>query len=117
MEYLDQLLSLEIVDGTNVGDILSVEFLVGILGDIVVAALILIVGFFIAGWIKRRITNMADRSRHFDRTTGSFLGNAARYAILGQTVADHPQPLPAFSGRTGYGCRTRLAERAGRAVE
>ena len=86
MEYLDQLLSFEIAGGTTVGDLFTVEFLIGVVGDIVLAAVILILGFFIAGWIKRRITNIADRSKHFDKTTGGFLGNVARYGILALTV-------------------------------
>ena len=86
MEYLDQLMNYEIANGTTVGDILSIEFMVGVAGDIVLAAVILIVGFFIAGWVKRRIYNIADRSTHLDKTTGSFLGSVARYGILALTI-------------------------------
>ena len=66
MEYLAQLMSFEIVDGTTVGDILTVDFLLGAAGQVVLAAVILIVGFFIAGFVKRRIMRITDRSRHFD---------------------------------------------------
>ncbi|NNF92624.1 MAG: mechanosensitive ion channel, partial [Boseongicola sp.] len=50
------------------------------------AAIILIVGFFVAGFVKRRIMRLTDRSRHFDKTMGSFLANVARYGILALTI-------------------------------
>ena len=38
MESLEQILNYEIVSGTTVGDVLSVDFLVSALGDLVLAA-------------------------------------------------------------------------------
>lgn len=86
MEQVDQFLTLELRDGTTVGDVLTVEFMLGVLGNIVLAAVILIVGFFLAGFIKRRIRRLAEISDHIDATTGSFLGSVARYTILALTV-------------------------------
>lgn len=86
MEYLDQLLKIEIAGGTTVGDVLTVDFLLGVVGQVVLAAVILIVGFFIAGWIRRRIVRVTERSRHFDKTMGGFLANLARYAVLTLTI-------------------------------
>ena len=86
MEYLEQLFAIELVGGKTVGDLMSLEFLIGLFGDIVLTIVILIIGFFVAGWVKRRITRLADKSRHFDITTGSFLGNVARYGILALTI-------------------------------
>jgi len=85
-DFLNSLMAIQIADGVTVGDILTVEFMAGILGKVVLAICILLIGFFIAGWIKRRVTGFADRSRHLDITTGSFLGNLARYAIMTLTV-------------------------------
>ena len=86
MEHLNQLMNFELVDGTTVGDILEINFLIGIAGQVVLAAVILIVGFFFAGFVRRRITRLAERSRHFDKTMGSFLANVARYGILTLTI-------------------------------
>ncbi|NND41988.1 MAG: mechanosensitive ion channel [Silicimonas sp.] len=86
MEYLDQLMSFEIASGKTVGDLLTIDFLLGVAGQVVLAAIILIVGFFVAGFVKRRIMRLTDRSRHFDKTMGSFLANVARYGILALTI-------------------------------
>ena len=86
MEYLDQLLAFNLTDDTTVGDLLTIDFLLGVAGQVTLAAVILIVGSFIAGFIKRRIMRLTDRSRHFDKTMGSFLANVARYGILSLTI-------------------------------
>lgn len=86
MEYLDQLLSYQIVEGTTVGDVFTVRFLVDVAGQVMLASFILIVGFFLAGFFRRRIVRLAERSRHFDKTMGSFLANVVRYGILALTI-------------------------------
>ena len=86
MEYLEQLMNFEIIAGTTVGDLFSVNFLVDIVGQIVLASVILIVGFFLAGFFRRRIIRVAEKSRHFDKTMGSFLANVVRYGILALTI-------------------------------
>lgn len=86
MEYLEQLLAFQLTSETTVGDVLTVDFLLGVTGQVVLAAVILIVGFFVAGFVKRRIMRLTDRSRHFDKTMGSFLANVARYGILALTI-------------------------------
>ncbi|MEK6217066.1 MAG: mechanosensitive ion channel [Boseongicola sp.] len=86
MNYLDAILGFEISDGTTLGDIFSVDFLVGVVGQFVLAAVILIVGFYLAGFFRRRITRVAESSRHFDNTMGRFLANVVRYGILALTI-------------------------------
>lgn len=86
MDFLEELLNFQITSETTLGDILTLNFLLGVAGQVVLAAVILIVGFFIAGWIKRRIMRMTERSRHFDKTMGSFLANVARYGVLTLTL-------------------------------
>ncbi|NNE89995.1 MAG: mechanosensitive ion channel [Silicimonas sp.] len=86
MDYLDQILSFEIAAGTTIGDVLTVDFLVGATASVFLAAFIFVVGFLVAGWIKRRIIRLSERSRHFDKTMGSFLANLARYGILALTI-------------------------------
>ena len=86
METLNQILDFQITAGTTVGDVLTVDFLLGVVGQVMLAAVILIVGFFFAGFIRRRIIRLAEGSRHFDKTMGSFLANVARYGILALTI-------------------------------
>jgi len=86
MNFLNALLSFEIYDGTTLGDVFTVDFVIGVVGQVVLAAVILIVGFFLAGFFRRRITRIAEGSRHFDNTMGRFLANVVRYGILALTI-------------------------------
>ena len=86
MNFLDALLGFEIYAGTTFGDIFTVDFLVGVVGQVVLAAVIRIVGFYLAGFLRRRITRLAESSRHFDNTMGRFLANVVRYGILALTI-------------------------------
>ncbi|MGR3379061.1 mechanosensitive ion channel family protein [Salipiger abyssi] len=82
METLRNLLDMQIYDGKSVSDLLTLEFLAQLLGNVVAAVLLLIVGFFLAGWVKRRIVAIAKRSARLDETLFHFLGNLARYTVL-----------------------------------
>ena len=86
MEYLDQLMGYQVVDGTTVGDLFTVRFLIDIAGQVMLASVILIVGFYLAGFFRRRIIRLAERSRHFDKTMGGFLANIVRYGLLALTI-------------------------------
>lgn len=86
MGYLDQLLAFQLTSDTTVGDLLTIDFLLGVVGQVTLAALILILGFTVAGFVRRRITRIAGRSRHFDKTMGAFLASVARYGILALTI-------------------------------
>lgn len=85
MEILDQILSYEIA-GTSLGAVLSLQLLLGVLGDILAAIAILLAGFMLAGWIKRRIRGVGERYQRLDVTLFNFLGNIARYAVLAFAV-------------------------------
>ena len=61
----------------------SIENLVGMAGNVVVAILILIIGFWLAGWVKRRFVKMETKYPDFDPTLLAFGGNIARYIVLG----------------------------------
>ena len=78
MEQLNQLLNTELATDVTLRDIIEPGFLLGVVGNIVLAAVIVIVGFFLAGWLKRRIHRIFERSERLDKTTGSFLGSLAR---------------------------------------
>ena len=86
MSYFENFMTFRIAGDTTIGDLLTVDFLLGVVGQVVLVAVILIVGFFVAGFERRRIVRLADSSRHFDQTMGGFLANLARYGILTLTV-------------------------------
>ncbi|OUD09872.1 mechanosensitive ion channel protein MscS [Marivivens niveibacter] len=79
---MEQLLNTEIYNGNTIGDYLTLEFLVALLGDVLSVILIIILGFIISGWVQRRIANIGQKNRHLDPTLFNFLGNIARYLIL-----------------------------------
>ncbi|QMU58346.1 MAG: mechanosensitive ion channel [Boseongicola sp.] len=85
MDILSSILNFEI-GGTTIGAYLSVEFILNAVGNVVLAAVILIVGSFLAGFLKRRIVRISEKSEHFDNTMGRFLGNIARYGVLALTI-------------------------------
>ncbi len=79
---LQSILNTEIVAGTTVGDIFTVEFMASVLGSVVSAVLILLVAVLFAGWVKRRIWRLGEAHKHLDNTLFTFLGNIARYTIM-----------------------------------
>ena len=84
--YLDSVLGFEIYNGTTVGDIFTVQFLVDATGNIVLATVILTIGFFLAGFFKRRIIRLSERTKRFDKTMAAFLANLVRYGVLALTI-------------------------------
>ncbi|SHI89263.1 mechanosensitive ion channel family protein [Wenxinia saemankumensis] len=80
---LDQLLTTPIMNGRSLGDLLTLDYLVGLFGNVLTAILILIAGFFIAGWLKRRIEALSARHTRLDDTLFDFLGNIVRYVVIG----------------------------------
>ncbi|MEX0364597.1 MAG: mechanosensitive ion channel family protein [Ruegeria sp.] len=86
MEQINKLLATEVWQGKTLGDYLSLEFLASIVGSVLAAITILILGWIIAAWLGRRITRIGTRSRHLDDTLFNFLGSIVRYIVLGFTV-------------------------------
>jgi len=78
---IENLMTLD-VGGVTVGEILTVEFLAAILGNLVAAIAILVAGFILAGWAKRRIRRVGEMSPRFDATLMNFTSNIVRYAII-----------------------------------
>ncbi|MGR3761645.1 mechanosensitive ion channel family protein [Roseobacteraceae bacterium NS-SX3] len=73
----------EIYDGKTLADLVTLEFLAQVLGNVVAAIVILALAFAVASWVKRRIVSLADAHAHLDSTLFHFIGNAVRYVILG----------------------------------
>ncbi|QOL81699.1 mechanosensitive ion channel family protein [Pseudooceanicola spongiae] len=79
---LDTLLNTEIWNGKSLGDLLTLDFLASLFGNVLAAVLILVVGLVLAGWAKRRITNLSKRHQRLDETLFEFLGSILSYAII-----------------------------------
>jgi small conductance mechanosensitive channel len=54
--------------------------------NIIVATVILILGFFIAGRVGRLVANIGDKHRALDSSLFKFLGSLARYAVIAFTI-------------------------------
>ena len=80
---LETLMTTEIWGGKTLADLLTIEFLASAVGNVLGAILILIVGFMLGGWARRRIINLGGKHAHLDVTLFNFLGNIARYVVVG----------------------------------
>ncbi|WP_299607501.1 mechanosensitive ion channel domain-containing protein [uncultured Tateyamaria sp.] len=85
MDYINDLLATELWQGNTLGDYLSLEFLASVVGSVLAAILILIVGWTVAAWLGRRVTRIGLGSAHLDDTLFNFLGSIVRYVVLGFT--------------------------------
>lgn len=80
---METLMTTPIWGDQTLGDLLTIEFLASAVGSVLAALLILFVGFLIGGWLRRRLTNLGGRHAHLDVTLFNFLGNVARYVVIG----------------------------------
>ncbi|QDI77034.1 MULTISPECIES: mechanosensitive ion channel family protein [Leisingera] len=86
MESFNNLMQTEIYGGKSLSDLVTLEFLAEVLGSVVAAVVILLAGFIVASWVKRRIVALGDTHASLDVTLFHFLGNLARYVILAFAV-------------------------------
>ncbi|KIC37808.1 mechanosensitive ion channel family protein [Leisingera sp. ANG-M7] len=82
MDSFNSLMQTKIYDGRTLADLVTLEFLAQALGSVLAAVIILLAGFIVAGWVKRRIVQLGDSNAKLDVTLFHFLGNLARYVIL-----------------------------------
>lgn len=80
---MQDLLNTVIWNGKTIQELLSLEILIAFFGSILGAMLILFIGFVIGGWARKRLINIGGRNRHLDKTLFNFLGNVARYVVIG----------------------------------
>lgn len=81
--WFSGLFSTDIYNGQSLSDLLTLEAIMTLLGAVAGAALIMILGFVVAGFVSRRIRKLGKAHKKLDDTLFTFLGNIARYVILG----------------------------------
>lgn len=54
--------------------------------NVVIAVAILVVGYWLAGWVGRRVAALGQKHERFDVTLFRFLGSVAKYTVLAMTV-------------------------------
>ncbi|AHD08300.1 mechanosensitive ion channel family protein [Phaeobacter gallaeciensis] len=82
MDSMNALMQTEIYNGKSLADLVTLEFLAQAMGSVLAAIVILLAGFIVASWVKRRIVQIGDSHASLDVTLFHFLGNLARYVIL-----------------------------------
>lgn len=83
---METLLNTPIYNGQTLQDLLTIDFLASVLGNVLAAILILVVGFMFAGWVRKRIASLGVTYDHLDETLFDFLGNILRYVVIGFAV-------------------------------
>lgn len=85
-EQIKTLFQAEIYNGTSLADLLTLEALLGVAGNVLAAAVIIILGFTVSGLLRRKIKSVAHKHASLDNTLFDFLANIASYAILAFTA-------------------------------
>ncbi len=83
---MENFLAIEIWNGRTVADLISPEYLLGLAGNIVGAVAILIVGFMLARFFRRRVVRLAQKHENLDQTLFNFLSNIVWYAVVALTI-------------------------------
>lgn len=85
-EQISSVFTMDIYNGKSLSDLLTLETLLSLLGNIIGATLILILGFVIAGVLSRRIARLGTQHASLDDTLFVFFGNIVRYTVLAFTA-------------------------------
>ncbi len=80
---MQDLLNTVIWNGRTIQELLSLELLISVFGSVLGAIFILFIGFIIGGWVRKRLVNVGGKNKHLDETLFNFLGNVARYVVIG----------------------------------
>ncbi|KQB95158.1 mechanosensitive ion channel protein MscS [Loktanella sp. 1ANDIMAR09] len=80
---MEQLLNTVIWNGNTIGDLLTIQFLASAVGSVLAVVAILFVGFLLGGWVRKRLIGLGQSYAHLDITLFNFLGNVARYIVIG----------------------------------
>lgn len=76
----------EIYNGKSLADLMTLEALAAMLGNVIAATVIIILGFVVAGFLSRRIRTLGELRADFDTTLFNFVANIARYTVLAFTT-------------------------------
>jgi len=82
MDALNSFLETDLGNGTAIGDFLTYEYIAALAGSLVGAIAIIVVAFFVSGWLRRKIVKIALKYEELDDTLFIFLGNIVRYVVL-----------------------------------
>ena len=84
--WFSNLFSAKIYDGQALNDLLTLEAVVSLAGNVLAAVAILVLGFVLSGFLRRRIRKLGQKHQDLDDTLFNFLGNVTRYTVLAFAV-------------------------------
>ncbi len=80
---MTELMNKDIWNGKSLADLITLEFLTSMIGSVLSAIAILVVGMLVGRWARGRIVQLGQTNRHLDETLFNFLGNIVSYVITG----------------------------------
>ena len=80
---LADILKTEVWNGQSLASLLTLDALTGAALSVTGAVVMLLLGFVVGGWGRRRITKLGLQYEALDDTLFIFLGNISRYVIIG----------------------------------
>ncbi|MEL6284801.1 MAG: mechanosensitive ion channel domain-containing protein [Pseudomonadota bacterium] len=83
--WLTGLFETEIYNDQSLSDLLTLETILALAGNLVAAVLIITLGFIISGVLGRRIRRLGEKHESLDDTLFNFLANIVRYTVLAFT--------------------------------
>lgn len=83
--WVEGLFKTEIYDDQSLSDLLTLETMLALAGNLLAAVLIITLGFIISGVLGRRIRRLGEKHESLDNTLFTFLANIVRYTVLAFT--------------------------------
>ncbi|MGR3513530.1 MAG: mechanosensitive ion channel family protein [Paracoccaceae bacterium] len=83
--WIENLFETEIYNDQSLSDLLTLETMLALAGNLLAATLIVILGFIISGILGRRIRRLGEKHESLDDTLFNFLANIVRYTVLAFT--------------------------------
>ena len=84
--WVSSMWTTDLYDGKSMADMLTLEAILSLAGNIIGAIVIILLGFTISGILKRRIQRLAEKHARLDDTLFNFLSNLAGYGVLAFTA-------------------------------
>nr|WP_306121091.1 mechanosensitive ion channel domain-containing protein [Roseovarius sp. MMSF_3359] len=84
--WMSSMWTTDLFDGKSMADMLTLEAILSLAGNIIGAIVIILLGFTISGILKRRIQRLAEKHARLDDTLFNFLSNLAGYGVLAFTA-------------------------------
>ena len=84
--WMSSMWTTDLYDGKSMADMLTLEAILSLAGNIIGAIVIILLGFTISGILKRRIQRLAEKHARLDDTLFNFLSNLAGYGVLAFTA-------------------------------